>query len=46
MILGFAGVMVIETSDTLATVSVVEPFTLPSVAVIVEVPALMPVASP
>ena len=46
LILGFAGLMVIETSDTLETVSVVEPLTLPSVALMVAVPVLALVAIP
>ena len=46
MVLGLlAGVTAIETR-VLTTVSVVEPFTVPDVAFMVDVPAAMPVAVP
>jgi hypothetical protein len=43
---GFTGVTAIETSVAAVTVSVVDPFTVPEVAEIVEVPAFKPEARP
>jgi hypothetical protein len=43
---GFVGVTAIDWSVAAVTVSVVEPITVPDVALIVEVPTPAPVASP
>ena len=43
---GFAGVTAIETRAALVTVSVVDPLTVPELAVIVVVPVPVAVASP
>jgi hypothetical protein len=43
---GFVGVTAIDWSVAAVTVSVVEPFTVPDVALIVEVPTPAPVARP
>ena len=43
---GFAGVTLIETSAGAVTVRIVEPATLPNLAVIVEVPTACPCAKP
>jgi hypothetical protein len=46
VIVGFEGVTAIDCSVAAVTVSVVEPFTVPDVALMVEVPTPAPVASP
>jgi hypothetical protein len=43
---GFAGVTAIDTSTAGETVNVVEPVTLPSIALTVELPVVTPVARP
>ena len=45
-ILGFAGLIVIETRCAVETVNRVDPLTDPNVAVIVDVPVAMLVAAP